>query len=42
MRAILGPIQPQIIDIVASDAAALYHADDPTWVAGTLVAWRRP
>jgi hypothetical protein len=42
MRAILGPIQPEIIDIVASDAAALYHADDPTWVAGTLVAWRRP
>ena len=41
MRALLGPITPEIIDLIASDAAALYKAADPTWVAGTLVAWHR-
>jgi hypothetical protein len=41
MRAIRGPMRPEIIDIIASDAAALYNAPDPTWVAGTLVAWHK-
>lgn len=41
MRAILGPMRPEIVEIIASDAAALYKAPDPTWVAGTLVAWHR-
>jgi hypothetical protein len=41
MRALLGTITPEIIDLIASDAAALYKAADPTWVAGTLVAWHR-
>jgi len=41
MRAVLGPMRPEIIDIIASDAAALYKAPDPTWVAGTLVAWHK-
>ncbi len=41
MRAVCGPMRPEIIDIIASDAAALYKAPDPTWVAGTLVAWHK-
>jgi hypothetical protein len=41
MRAVRGPMRPEIIDIIASDAAALYKAPDPTWVAGTLVAWHK-
>ena len=34
-------MRPEIVDIIASDAAALYNAPDPTWVAGTLVAWHK-
>ncbi|MFM2032882.1 MAG: hypothetical protein RLZZ297_1647 [Chloroflexota bacterium] len=41
MRALLGPLEPDIVDIIASDAAGLYKAADPTWVAGTLVAWHK-
>jgi len=41
MRAVLGPIRPQMVDLIPSDAAALYHAPDPTWVAGALVAWHK-
>jgi hypothetical protein len=41
MRAVLGPIRPEMVDLIPSDAAALYHAPDPTWVAGALVAWHK-
>lgn len=41
MRSVLGPINPEIVEIIPSDAAALYHAPDPTWVAGALVAWHK-
>ena len=41
MRAVLGPICPEMVDLIPSDAAALYHAPDPTWVAGALVAWHK-
>ena len=38
-RTLAGPMQPQILDIVASDMAEIYGAPAPTWVAGALTAW---
>jgi hypothetical protein len=31
----------EIVDMAYTDAAALYEADDPTWVAAPLVEWRK-
>ncbi|MFL7810462.1 MAG: hypothetical protein ACK2VD_07160 [Anaerolineae bacterium] len=35
-----GPTDGQILDLVPSDAATLYHAPEPTWVAAALVEWQ--
>lgn len=39
-RAIRGPQQPELLDLVASDMAVIYDAPPPTWVAAALVAWQ--
>jgi hypothetical protein len=38
-RCLRGPLQGRILDLTHSDAAALYHAPPPTWVAGALIEW---
>jgi len=38
-RWLRGPLQGRILDLTYSDAAALYHAPSPTWVAGALIEW---
>jgi hypothetical protein len=40
-RYLRGPLHGEIVDIVPSDAAALYNAPDPTWVAAPLVQWTK-
>jgi len=40
-RHLRGELQGRILDLVYTDAAALYEAPDPTWVAAPLVEWRR-
>jgi hypothetical protein len=40
-RYLRGELQGSIVDLAYSDAAALYEAADPTWVAAPLVEWRR-
>jgi hypothetical protein len=37
-----GDLRGSIVDMAYSEAAALYEAPDPTWVAAPLVEWRRP
>jgi hypothetical protein len=37
IRYLLGPLEGQILDIVADDMTGAYGALPPTWVAGTLV-----
>jgi hypothetical protein len=37
IRYLLGPLEGQILDIVADDMTGAYGAPAPTWVAGTLV-----
>ncbi len=37
--ALRGPLQPELLDLVASDMALIYGAPPPTWVAAALVAW---
>ncbi|NDJ54670.1 MAG: hypothetical protein GYB68_16505 [Chloroflexi bacterium] len=39
-RYLRGAMTGQVIDITYSNAAALYHAPDPTWVAAPLVEWQ--
>ena len=39
IRFLRGPMQGKILDLTYSDAAKLYDAPPPTWVAGALVAW---
>jgi hypothetical protein len=38
-RYLRGPMQGCILDLVHSDAADLYHAPSPTWVAAALIEW---
>lgn len=38
-RYLRGPMQGEIIDLTYSDAAELYKAPAPTWVAAALVKW---
>ncbi len=38
-RYLRGSMRGQILDMTYTDAAELYHAPRPTWVAGALIAW---
>jgi hypothetical protein len=38
-RYLRGSLQGRILDLTDSDAAELYHAPAPTWVAAALVEW---
>jgi hypothetical protein len=38
-RYLCGPMNGHILDLTDSDAADLYHAPSPTWVAAALVEW---
>ncbi|MBO9373944.1 MAG: hypothetical protein J7459_11340 [Chloroflexus sp.] len=40
-RFLRGPLQGEILDLVASDATTLYQTPPPTWVAAPLVCWTR-
>jgi hypothetical protein len=39
-RYLCGPLSGQILDLVPSDAADLYGAPAPTWVAAALIEWK--
>jgi hypothetical protein len=39
-RYLRGELHGSILDMTYTDAAALYEASDPTWVAAPLVEWR--
>jgi hypothetical protein len=39
-RYLRGAMQGTILDLTYTDAAPLYEAPDPTWVAAPLVEWR--
>jgi hypothetical protein len=39
-RHLRGPLAGEILDLAYTDAAAVYDAPDPTWVAAPLVEWR--
>jgi hypothetical protein len=39
-RYLRGELRGSILDLTFTDAAALYEAPDPTWVAAPLVEWR--
>jgi len=39
-RYLCGPLTGQILDLVPSDAAELYGAPPPTWVAAALIEWQ--
>ena len=39
-RYLRGELRGEIVDLTYTDAAALYEASDPTWVAAPLVEWR--
>jgi hypothetical protein len=41
LRLLLGPLDHEILDLVADDMAPSYQKPDPTWVAGALVALKR-
>jgi hypothetical protein len=41
-RHLRGELRGAILDLAYTDAAALYEAPDPTWVAAPLVEWRPP
>ena len=41
LRFLRGPISGRILDLTYTDAAQLYHAPPPTWVAAALVEWRK-
>lgn len=38
-RYLCGPMQGRILDLTHSDAADLYQAPQPTWVAAALIEW---
>jgi len=38
-RYLRGPLRGRVVDMSYTDAAELYKAPRPTWVAGPLVAW---
>ena len=38
-RQLRGALHPELLDLQASDMAAIYQAPPPTWVAAPLVAW---
>jgi hypothetical protein len=40
-RELSGPLQPEFLDLAASDMATIYDAPPPTWVAAALVAWHK-
>ena len=40
LRLLLGPLDHEILDLVADDMAPSYRKPDPTWVAGALIALR--
>jgi hypothetical protein len=40
-RYLCGELHGSILDLEYTDAAELYEADDPTWVAAPLVEWKR-
>jgi hypothetical protein len=40
-RFLRGPLQGEILDLVASDATQLYQSPPPTWVAAPLVRWTK-
>ena len=33
-----GPLQAELLDLLADDMAPVYEKPDPTWVAGALIA----
>jgi hypothetical protein len=39
-RYLCGPLDGHILDLVPSDAAKLYDAPPPTWVAAALIEWQ--
>lgn len=39
-RYLRGPMTGEILDLVYTDAAGLYNAPPPTWVAGALIEWK--
>jgi hypothetical protein len=39
-RYLCGPLRGRILDLTYSDAAALYGAPPPTWVAAALIEWQ--
>lgn len=39
-RYLCGPMDGQILDLTFSDAAAVYEAPPPTWVAAGLIEWQ--
>jgi hypothetical protein len=39
-RYLRGPLKGQIVDLTFSDAAELYQAPPPTWVATALFDWQ--
>jgi hypothetical protein len=39
-RYLHGELRGSILDMTYTDAAELYEAPDPTWVAAPLVEWR--
>jgi hypothetical protein len=41
-RHLRGELRGEIVDMAYTDAAELYEAPDPTWVAAPLVEWRIP
>ena len=41
-RHLRGELSGSILDLAYTDAAELYEAPDPTWVAAPLVEWRTP
>lgn len=40
-RFLRGELRGEILDLTYTDAAALYEAPDPTWVAAPLVEWTK-
>ena len=41
LRWLLGPLDAEILDLIADDMAPVYEQPPPTWVAGGLMALRR-
>jgi hypothetical protein len=41
LRWLLGPLEAEILDLIADDMAPVYGQPTPTWVAGALIAMHR-